>query len=96
MNSSYQRRDEETNALTNFDFSEIEEKDPSLLEGHILLYDREIPFELRLEDTQGPQEVASFEAIRAKILLGGEESSPNQIRIELSCEKDMFFHFTSE
>ena len=82
--------------LNNFDFSEIEERDPSLSEGHRLLYDREIPFELRLEDVQGPQEVASFEAIRAKILLGGDEASPNQIRIELSCEKDMFFHFTSE
>lgn len=99
MNSSYQRNDgtrDENNILNNFDFSEIEEKDPSLSEGHHLLYDREIPFELRLEDANGPQEVASFEAIRAKILLGGEESNPNQIRIELSCEKDMFFHFTSE
>ena len=96
MNSSYQKREEDNNVLSNFDFSEIEEKDPSLAERHHLLYDREVPFELRLEDSQGPQEVASFEAIRAKILLGGDESAPSQIRIELSCEKDMFFHFTSE
>ena len=96
MNSSYQKREEDNNVLSNFDFSDIEEKDPSLAEGHHLLYDREVPFELRLEDSQGPQEVASFEAIRAKILLGGDESAPSQIRIELSCEKDMFFHFTSE
>ena len=82
--------------LANFDFSEIEEKDPSLSEGHKLLYDREVPFELRLEDSNGPQEVASFEAIRTKILLGGEEQSPSQIRIELSCENDLFFHFTSD
>lgn len=82
--------------LNNINFSEIEEKDPSLSEGHRLLYDREIPFELRLEDTNGPQEVASFEAIRAKILLGGNDSAPSQIRIELSCENDLFFHFTSE
>ena len=82
--------------LANFDFSEIEEKDPSLSEGHKLLYDREVPFELRLEDSNGPQEVASFEAIRCKILLGGEEQSPSQIRIELSCENDLFFHFTSD
>ena len=82
--------------LANFDFSEIEEKDPSLSEGHKLLYDREVPFELRLEDSNGPQEVASFEAIRCKILLGGDENSPSQIRIELSCENDLFFHFTSD
>lgn len=91
-------KEEETkdDNLLNNNFSEIEEKDPSLSEGHRLLYDREIPFELRLEDTNGPQEVASFEAIRAKILLGGNESAPSQIRIELSCENDLFFHFTSE
>ena len=82
--------------LANFDFSEIEEKDPSLSEGHKLLYDREVPVELRLEDSNGPQEVASFEAIRCKILLGGDENSPSQIRIELSCENDLFFHFTSD
>ena len=82
--------------LANFDFSEIEEKDPSLSEGHKLLYDREVPFELRLEDSNGPQEVASFEAIRCKILLGGDENSPSQIRIELSCENDLFVHFTSD
>ena len=94
--SSYQNQKDDNTILNNFDFSEIEEKDPSLSEGHRLLYDREIPFELRLEDSNGPQEVASFEAIRAKILLGGDESNPSQIRIELSCEKDLFFHFTSD
>jgi len=96
--SPYQQTSENQNSdiIANFDFSEIEEKDPSLSEGHKLLYDREVPFELRLEDSNGPQEVASFEAIRTKILLGGEEQSPSQIRIELSCENDLFFHFTSD
>ena len=82
--------------LGNFDFSSIEELDPSLNEGHRLAYDRETPFELRLEDNNGPQEVASFEAIRAKILIIGDEQNPSQIRIELSCENDLFFHFTNE
>lgn len=80
----------------NLDYTQIEENDPSLAYGHRLIFDREIPFELRLEDNNGPQEVASFESIRAKILVTGEESSPNQIRIELSCENDLFFHFTHE
>jgi len=82
--------------LANFDFTEIELKDPSLSQGHKLLYDREVPFELRLEDNNGPKEVASFEALRCKILCGGEEKNPVQIRIELSCENDLFFHFTSD
>ena len=94
-NQNYQNSNS-NDVLANFDFTEIEEKDPSLSEGHRLLYDREVPFELRLEDQNGPQEVASFEAIRCKILLGGEENNPYQIRIELSCENDLFFHFTSD
>ena len=94
-NQNYQNSNT-NDVLANFDFTEIEEKDPSLSEGHRLLYDREVPFELRLEDQNGPQEVASFEAIRCKILLGGEENNPSQIRIELSCENDLFFHFTSD
>lgn len=80
----------------NLDYTQIEENDPSLAEGHRLVFDREVPFELRLEDNNGPQEVASFESIRAKILITGEDNNPNQIRIELSCENDLFFHFTHE
>lgn len=90
------KKDDGNNVLGNFDFSQIEELDPSLSEGHRLAYDREVPFELRLEDNNGPQEVASFEAIRAKILIMGDESSPTNIRIELSCENDLFFHFTNK
>lgn len=34
--------------LNAFDFSAIDEMDPSLTEGHSILYDREAPFELRI------------------------------------------------
>ena len=95
-NSNNSMSDSSSNVLANFDFSEIDAKDPSLSEGHKLIYNREVPFELRLEDNEGPQEVASFEAIRCKILIGGEENNPIQIRLELSCENDLFFHFTSD
>ena len=88
--------DSGNNILCNFDFSEIDAKDPSLSEGHKLLYNREVPFELRLEDNDGPQEVASFESIKCKVLTAGEENNIIQIRIELSCENDLFFHFTSD
>jgi hypothetical protein len=85
------------NFLSNLDFTQIEENDPSLCEGHKLLFDREVPFELRVGDeSTGPQEVAYFESIRAKVLVVGEETCPSQVRIELSCENDLFFHFTHE
>ena len=44
--------------------------DPSLAEGHHVVYDREAPFELRIQDpNSGPQEVGTLEAIRVKILM---------------------------
>ena len=95
-NNSKITTDSDNNILCNFDFSEIDAKDPSLSEGHKLLYNREVPFELRLEDNDGPQEVASFESIRCKVLTTGEGNNIAQIRIELSCENDLFFHFTSD
>ena len=88
--------DSGNNILSNFDFTSIDSKDPSLSEGHKLLYNREVPFELRLEDKDGPQEVASFESLGCKVLYKGQENNINQIRIELSCENDLFFHFTSD
>ena len=88
--------DSGNNILSNFDFTSIYSKDPSLSEGHKLLYNREVPFELRLEDKDGPQEVASFESLGCKVLYKGQENNINQIRIELSCENDLFFHFTSD
>lgn len=95
MNSIDDKKDE--NILNNLDYTQIEENDPSLADGHRLVFDREVPFELRLgDDNSGPQEVASFESIRAKILVLGDDSNPNQIRVELSCENDLFFHFTHE
>jgi hypothetical protein len=80
--------------LDSFDFTAIEEMDPSLAEGHRVVYDRECPFELRVQDESGPQEVGTLEAIKCKILVLGEETNPHHCRIELSSENDLFFHYT--
>lgn len=97
MKSSYQDEKNSEAVFSNIDYTQIEENDPSLTDGFRLVFDREVPFELRIgDDTSGPQEVASFESIRAKILIIGEEQNPGQVRIELSCENDLFFHFTHE
>lgn len=70
---------ENMSVLNAFDFTAIDEMDPSLGEGHRLYYDREVPFELRIQDANtgkqpllihaGPQEVGSLEAIRVKLLV---------------------------
>ena len=88
------------NILTNFDFRAIDEKDPSLSQGHKLYYINEVPFEIRLEEENSENkklnDVASFESIKCKILMGGNINNPTIIRIELSCDNDLFFHYTSD
>jgi len=80
--------------LENFDFTAIEEMDPSLAEGHRVCYDRECPFELRVqESSESAQQVGSLEALRVKVLVQGEDHAPTAVRVELSSESDLFFHF---
>lgn len=57
--------------------------DPSLQDGHRVAYDREVPFELRVDvDTRSTQEVGTLDAIRCKILALGDELSPEHCRQE--------------
>ena len=68
--------------------------DPSLADGHRIVYDKEVPFELRIQDIgSGPQEVGTLEAIKVKILILGSDSNPQHIKLELTSENDLFFHY---
>lgn len=88
-------RGADSKMYTDMDFTAIEEMDPSLTGGHRVVYDRECPFELRLRDNESvAQEVGTLEAIKCKILVMGEEQNPNECRIELTSENDLFFHYT--
>jgi Centriolar protein SAS N-terminal len=59
-----------------------------------VLYDREVPFELRVQEgTDGPQQVGTLEAIKVKVLVQGEDAQPQGVRVELSSEADLFFHY---
>jgi hypothetical protein len=51
LNLEMQDDKENMSVLNVFDFTAIDEMDPSLAEGHRLYYDREVPFELRIQDT---------------------------------------------
>lgn len=39
--------------------------------------------------------MGTLESIKVKVLVLGEDASIHSIRIELSCESDLFFHFSS-
>ncbi|GMI62599.1 hypothetical protein ScalyP_jg1629 [Parmales sp. scaly parma] len=79
--------------LHTFDFTSIEEMDPSIADGYRVIYDREVPFELRMDVQNGPQQVGTLEAIKAKVLVLGDEHCLQSIRIELSSEADLFYHY---
>ena len=75
----------------------IEQMDPSLSDGATTLFSREVPLELRVFDvsTDGPQQVGTLEPIKVKVLALGDERRPSSVRIELSSEADLFFHYTT-
>lgn len=68
--------------------------DPSLSGGHRVVYDHEVPFELRVQQVaDAPQEVGTLEAVKVKLLLLGAEGKPSAVRMELTSENDLFFNF---
>ena len=78
-----------------FDFPTIEDLDPSLSDGYRILYDREVPVEIRSIASPGDRtSTGVLESIKVKMLeLPGADNSPLSIRIELSSEADLFFAF---
>lgn len=59
----------------------------------------QVPLEIRLQTTdQAPQEVGTLEAVVVKVLVkgdGGDGGAPTAVRVELSNEADLFFHYAS-
>jgi hypothetical protein len=78
-----------------FDFSQIEDLDPSLSNGYRLLYDREVPVEIRSISFVGEKtNTGVLESIKVKMLVLGSEDAPQSIRLELTSEADLFFAYT--
>lgn len=82
------------NFFTQFDFSAIQELDPSVTDGHKIIFDREFPMEWRTQEGENsPPEISSLEPARCKILIQGEAHAPDHIRMELTTENNLFFHY---
>lgn len=74
---------------------DLSEHDPSQQDGFRVVYDKECPFEMRIQESdEAPQEVGTLEAIRCKVAVQGDASAPTAVRVELSSEGDLFFHYT--
>ena len=85
------------NAIPKPNLSIIESKDPSISEGFKIIYNKEVPMDLKLDTSEGIKDIALFQLIRFKILsnAASKEEVPTEIKIELSWEKDLLFHYTN-
>lgn len=67
---------------------------PSLAEGFSLFYERECPFELRVRSKVDDRpEVGNLEGITVRILIKEDSTGMQGVRVELSSENDLFFHY---
>lgn len=68
--------------------------DPSTSDDSRIIYDREVPIEIR-NNISGDSEIraGTLEAIKIKILIQGSDDSPSLLRLELTSETDLFFHY---
>lgn len=72
-----------------------DETDPSLASNFRLAFAMDAPFELRTQDSaEGPQQVGTLEALSVKVLVQGSDADLQAVRIELSSETDLFFHYS--
>jgi hypothetical protein len=84
---------EETEQI--FQTPDLSDLDPSTQGGFRLVYARECPLEMRLQTSdEAPQEIGTLEAILCKVLVCGDPSAPTMVKVELSSESDLFFHYT--
>lgn len=86
-------------AISKPDLSIIESKDPSLIGGFKIIYNKEIPIDLKMKTEKGLKDVASFEKIRFKLLsnsINKEDTTTHlKVKLELSWENDLLFHYTN-
>lgn len=64
--------------------------------GFRVIYDKEVPIELRLveENKTENDEAGTLESIKTKILIQGEIESPECVKVELTSDADLFFHYS--
>lgn len=75
------------------DISHLEDLDPSISDGYRIIYDREVPVECRTRTGTEDARQGVLESVKIKMLMLGSDDAPSSIRLELSSEADLFFHY---
>lgn len=86
---------EEEKFFKDFNNEEIDNRDPSLQNNYIKIYEEEVPFEIRVEKEEFSQD-SIFESLLCKILCAEEMDQSSTIRIEIACDKDLYFYYTCD
>ena len=88
------KEDDSENAIPK-PFLTIESKDPSLNDGFKIIYNKEVPLDIKLKTNEEIKEIASYELIRCKLLSDtyNKEGVPQRVKLELSWESDLLFHY---
>lgn len=84
---------EEEKFFNDFIHVDIDNKDPSLRDNLVKIYEEEIPFEIRYENEN---EKNSFQSLIIKILITDEENDEIIIKIEIANDNDLFFYYTTK
>lgn len=70
-----------------------EDLDPSMSDGFRLIYNREVPIEVRNQIGNEKAHEGTLEIITVKILVTGPDDAPSVVRMEVASEADLFFHY---
>ena len=69
---------------------DVDLHDPSLKDGGEVIFNNEIPLQIQGEQDSGEQ------IVRFKIITIGEEDELNEVRVEISCDADLFMFFEAQ
>jgi hypothetical protein len=83
--------------IQNFDLGGIGGTDPSVVDGYTVIYEREVPLEIRHQQENEEVGPGVMETLRIKILVQGETpGTVRSLRVEFSSEADLFFQYVHE
>ena len=85
---------EEEKFFKDFTNEELDINDPSLGKDLIKIYEEEIPFEIRKEEDELSQN-SSYESLFCKIMESQDKKKDYRILVEIGCDKDLFFYYST-
>eukprot|EP00823_Brevimastigomonas_motovehiculus_P002248 TRINITY_DN1407_c0_g2_i1.p1 TRINITY_DN1407_c0_g2~~TRINITY_DN1407_c0_g2_i1.p1 ORF type:complete len:296 (+),score=91.55 TRINITY_DN1407_c0_g2_i1:31-888(+) len=84
--NSIERKDDDR--LDKIPLTDSKLVDPSTSDGYRIIYDKDFSAEIRVKEDSG-----SLVQLKVKILFLGQDDHPEAVRVELSSDDDLFFHY---